>query len=211
MSQEKSHTRDSGGYELIKAIEGYLASGLSVERPPRPKAIVTTRMIPESKIYYTERWNSFTRFRSEISSKSKGIEEAPYKEIGDKINKLASSLVSIEQEVISCKEAIGKLYEELDERPLIKETRLFDIDEKLEVIQPIPIVIEEYKNEVIAGSPELEVYGVADNEPQAISNLKTGIRDLYYDLIESPKDELGKLPLSWLRILERSIRKHGNA
>ena len=138
-------------------------------------------------------------------------EDIPSEDIVRKIDDLASSMESIKHELTSCKEAIDRLCEELDQRPLIKETKLFDIDEKLDVIQPIPIVIEEFRDEVIASVPEVELFAVANNEPEAISNLKTEIRDLYYELIETPKDELGKLPLSWLRVLERLIRKLGDA
>jgi len=136
---------------------------------------------------------------------------ASAEQIRDEISELASSVESMKQELISCKEAIDTLSEELDGKPLIKETKLFDIDEKLDVIQPIPIVIEEFRDEVIASFPELEIFAVANNEPEAICDLKAEIRDLYYDLITTPKDQLGRLPLSWLRILERLIRKLGDA
>jgi len=136
---------------------------------------------------------------------------ASAEQIRDKISELAYSVESMKQELISCKEAIDTLSEELGGRPLIKETKLFDIDEKLDVMQPITIVIEEFRDEVIASLPELEIFAVANNEPEAICNLKVEIRDLYYDLITTPKDQLGRLPLSWLRILERMIRKLGDA
>lgn len=208
MSTEITPPRDSEHEELMKAVELHLKGGSSTKqllRQPTPGHII--RATPGTRIYFPERWDSFMRFTSKISSEIKIIEESRSKEIGNKIDKLTSNLESVEQEVTSCKEAINKLCAELDERPLIKETKLFDIDEKLNVIRPIPIVIEEYKDEVIASFPEIEVYAVADNEPEAISNLKTEIRNLYYELIETPKDELGKLPLSWLRIIERLIGK----
>jgi hypothetical protein len=131
--------------------------------------------------------------------------------VGNKINDLASSMEAVKQDLALCKETIDKLREELGERPVIKQTKLFDIDEKLDVIQPIPIVIEQWSDEVIASFPEVEVFAVGSSEPEAISNLKTAIGDLYYDLIETPKDKLGRLPMSWLRILEKVLRKVGDA
>ena len=127
------------------------------------------------------------------------------------INVIKDDLKSIREYVSSQKENIDRLCEELEDRPIIKHTQLFDIDKELYVIQPIPVVIEEYENEVIASFPEIEVFGVGANEPEALISLKSEIKDLYYDLIESPKETLGKLPLSWYRVLERIITKIGDA
>ena len=94
-----------------------------------------------------------------------------------------------------------------NEVPIIKMISLFDIDEDIHVRYPIPIILEEYTTEVIASFPEIELYASANNENEAICNLKNSIKELYIALIETRKDELGKLPLSWLRILRSLIYK----
>jgi len=210
MSTRPAPGQDSESDKLHKEIDHFLTGDLVTKQTPKNIKIYTGRRVA-SQSHYARVLAALALARSEAFSQIKISEELSSEKIRDEISKLASSVESTKQELVSHKEAIDKLCEGLDERPVIKETRLFDIDEKLAVIQPIPIVIEEFKDEVIASFPELEVYAVADSEPEAISNLKTEIRDLYYDLIETPKDELGKLPLSWLRILERLIRKLGDA
>lgn len=124
-------------------------------------------------------------------------------ELTQEIRKLADGLQSL-------KEAVETLRDELNDRPIRVQTQLLDIGDKYEVVHAIPIVIEESDNEVIASFPEVEVFAVGSSEPEAISNLKTAIADLYCELVETPRDELGRLPLSWLRVFEKVIRKVGN-
>lgn len=132
-------------------------------------------------------------------------------EVKDRVDTLYDSIESVKDEVFSCKEWLSKLEDELSERPVIKGTLLFEIDESFEVLHPIPIVIEEYKSEVIAAFPEIEVFGSGDVEAEAIINLKSEIKDLYIEIINTPEKELGQLPLKWKRILGKVIKKVGNA
>jgi len=62
---------------------------------------------------------------------------------------------------------------------------LYDIDEKCKVLQPIPIVIEELEEEVVASFPEIETYATGVNEAEAINNLKKSITELYRDLMNA--------------------------
>ena len=132
-------------------------------------------------------------------------------EVRIKVDGLSENVEGLKSEVLSCKECINRLSEELSERPIIKETRLFEIGEGIEVMQPIPIVIEETEEEVIASFPEVEVYASGLVEANAINNLKSQIKELFFDLVESKEDELGKLPKAWRRTLEKVVRKIGKA
>ncbi len=132
-------------------------------------------------------------------------------ELGDRVGSLASDVESIKLELTKCKEGINTILGELRERPIIKQTELFEIDEVLEVIKPIPIVIEEYNGEVVATFPEIEAFGVGSGEAEAIRNLKEEIRKIFLELENISEDELGKLPLSWKRVLLKVVKNIGNA
>ena len=71
--------------------------------------------------------------------------------------------------------------------------------------QPVFIVLEEDGEEVAARMPELEAVGFGLTEPEAIHELKSELGALYEDLVISPDEELGRLPLSWKRILDNLV------
>ena len=132
-------------------------------------------------------------------------------EIKGQIDDLTSEVESVKSELQQCKEGISTILDELREKPITKQTELFEIDETLEVIKPIPVVIEEYGDEVIATFPEIETFGVGSGEAEAIRNLKNEIRKVFFELENIGDDELGKLPLSWKRVLLKAVKKIGNA
>jgi len=131
--------------------------------------------------------------------------------LGNLVGDLSLEVESVKTELMECKEGINTIIEELREKPLIKQTELFEIDETLEVIKPIPVVIEEYNDEVIAAFPEIEAFGVGSGEAEAIRNLKEEIREIFFELENISEDELGKLPLSWKRVLLKVVKNIGNA
>lgn len=126
------------------------------------------------------------------------------------VDDLSYGIESLKTELLSCKECINRVSEELSERPIVKETWLLDIDEDIEVLQPIPVVIEEYNDEVIATFPEIEVFGVGSGEAEAIRNLKEEIRKILFELENISDDKLGKLPLSWKRVLLKVVKNIGD-
>ncbi len=73
--------------------------------------------------------------------------------------------------------------------------------------RPLFFLIEEYEgdDEVVARIPELQVDGFGQTEIQAINELKTLLGELYQDLVETPDENLGKLPSQWKRILQEVI------
>lgn len=164
-----------------------------------------TRPLPDIESMLVDSWSKMAF--ANILRGAKYVGELT--ELRTKVDDLSSSFDSLEREVLSCKECINELYSEFTERPIVKETRLFDIDEDLEVLEPIPIVIEESDDEVIASFPEVEVFAVGSGEAEAINNLKGEVSRLYYELIDTPDEQLGKVPQSWKRVLGKVVRRVG--
>ena len=127
------------------------------------------------------------------------------------IGQLDSTIKSLRKELASCRNQINSLCADLKATPSIKQTELFDISEEFELIHPIPIVLEESEDEVVASFPETETFAVGSTESEAIMNLKSAITELYSDLSETPHEQLGRLPLSWLRTLKRIMRPVGKS
>ncbi len=102
----------------------------------------------------------------------------------------------------------GQLKLEVMERPLKYNSQIRDLgDETYKLTESILITIEEYLGDdtVIASFPEVEAFGEGTTETEAILNLKLSILDLYSELKETPVDELGNLPRSWLNVLQKII------
>jgi len=101
---------------------------------------------------------------------------------------------------------LKELNEELQTRPIIRNTNLWELNsEKYRLTHPINIAIEEYPDETVARWPEVEAFGSGATEPEAIAILKQDIVSLFEDLVASSDEELGKLPQGWKRILLRII------
>ncbi len=132
-------------------------------------------------------------------------------ELQGRINDLVSTTKSLRKELASCRNEISGLWADLKARPSIKQAELFDIGEEFELIHPIPIVLEESEDEVVASFPETETFAVGSTESEAIMNLKSAITELYSDLSETPHEQLGRLPLSWFRTLKRIMRPVGKS
>ena len=150
----------------------------------------------------------------EAIQRLKFVDEWDLAEVRTKVYDLTSELESVKSDLQKCKEGISTILDELrelKEKPAIKQTELFDIGEGLEVIKPIPVVIEEYGNEVIASFTEIGAFGAGLCESEAMLNLKTEIRKIFFELEGFGDDKLGKLPLSWKRVLFKVVKKIGNS
>jgi hypothetical protein len=132
-------------------------------------------------------------------------------EVKRHVDDLDSQVKSLVSELQQCKKGISTILSELKERPVIKQTELFEVDETLEVIRPIPVVIKEYSNEVIAAFPEIGAFGAGLCEAEAIINLKKEIRKIFFELEGVSDNKLGKLPITWKRVLLKVVRKIGNS
>lgn len=141
----------------------------------------------------------------------KFVDEWDLSEVKSQVDDLISEVESVKSELKQCKEGISTILDELRERPITKQTELFEIDENLEVISHIPVVIKEYSNEVIAAFPEIGAFGAGLCEAEAIINLKKEIRKIFFELEGVSDNKLGKLPLSWKRVLSKVVRKIGNS
>jgi hypothetical protein len=128
-----------------------------------------------------------------------------------RIGQLDSTIKSLKKELAACRNQINSLCADLKATLSIKQTELFDIGESFELIHSIPIVLEESEDEVIASFPEVELFAVGSTESEAILNLKSSIIELFSDLTGTPKNKLGKLPLSWFRILNKVIKPIGKS
>ncbi len=129
--------------------------------------------------------------------------------IDDKIANLEAVIKALKKELSACRGQIYGLRSDLKSIPSIKQTQLIDIGEEFELTQPISIVLEESEDEVIASFPEVELFSTGNTESEAILNLKSKLIELFIDLTGTPQNELGKLPLVWLRILNKVIKPNG--
>lgn len=151
---------------------------------------------------------------SEVRKGLKFVDELELPEIKGQVDELVSAVEYVKSDLQKCKKGISKILnelKELKEKPVIKQTELLDIDDGLEVIRPIPVVIEEYDDEVIASFPEIEAFGAGVCEAEAIIDLKNEIRKIFFELEEVGEKELGKLPQSWKRVLLKVVKKSGHS
>ncbi len=188
------------------ALKAILSSGLTSTGVVKGSGIFNKEMF-----FGPERWGGWAEAagESEVLQAVKLVDELS--EVKRQVDDLTSKVESVTWELKQCKEGINTILDEMREKPITKQTELFEIDETLEVIKPIPVIIEEYGDEVVAAFPEIEVFGVGSGEAEAIRNLKDEIRKIFFELENIGDDELGKLPLNWKRVLLKVVKKIGNA
>lgn len=144
----------------------------------------------------------------------KFVDEWDLSEVKRQVDDLTLEVESVKAGLKECKEGIGRIIDKLDElreKPVTRQTELLEIDDTLEVIRPIPVVIEEYEDEVVAAFPEIEAFGAALCEAEAIMSLKDKIKETFFELEEASNDELGKIPQSWKRVLSKVVKRIGNS
>ena len=59
--------------------------------------------------------------------------------------------------------------------------------------------------QVLAEIPEFEVVGEGAVEPDALADAMSYLKELYEDLMSTPDDELGNLPMRWKRVLRNLV------
>jgi hypothetical protein len=107
---------------------------------------------------------------------------------------------------------VAALEERLAEQGVVRNAMLCDLGrEGYSLRCPIIVVIEEYDEETVARLPEVEAFGSAATEPEALALLKEDLVRLYEDLTATPDEQLGTLPLQWRAVLVRLIEKNGAA
>jgi hypothetical protein len=104
---------------------------------------------------------------------------------------------------------VNRIEIEMEERPRRYFTVIADLgDERYCLLADTTIVVEEYKDEVVARWPDVEVYASGTTESEAVAGIKRQIVELFEELRTMKSGTLGRLPLSWKRILRRAIRRN---
>jgi len=187
-------------------LKAFLASGLMPSLTAKRRGL-SGKVLPSGY----ERWSVWPEAIGEREALRGFRFVDELSEVRRQVDDLDSQVKSLVSELQQCKKGISTILNEFKERPVIKQTELFEIDETLEVIRPIPVVIKEYSNEVIAAFPEIGAFGAGLCEAEAIINLKKEIRKIFFELEGVSDNKLGKLPLSWKRVLLKVVRKIGNS
>lgn len=63
-------------------------------------------------------------------------------------------------------------------------------DDRLEIVSPISVLVEEEDDQVIAYAPDIEIYGCGYDLGESLGDLRRSIVEMYYDL-DKEKDKLG--------------------
>lgn len=120
-------------------------------------------------------------------------------DIGDSSAKLEAMV----EEVVT---TTTELKESFEAQASVNTVHLFSLhDDRYELRAPLPVILEEYEDEVIARWPEIDLYYSADIASEALAGLESEIIQLYTELSSSSLDELGVLPKRWLKTLSRVI------
>jgi len=97
----------------------------------------------------------------------------------------------------------------LEVRPRTYALAISDLgDRRYALLSIVTIVLEEYRDEVIARWPEVGVYASGTTESEAIAGIKRQVVELFEELRGMKPGTPGRLPLSWKRILGRTIRRN---
>lgn len=174
--------------------------------PPRPSGLWSRRA--------REEWPASSRMEPRPAAQSAPISalllESFLTHICASFDRLSLRVSRLGLDVQAVDRHVRELADMMEERPVIRYGTLSDLGERHASLNfPLPIVIEEYPDEVIARWPEIEATGSGSSEPEAIWRLKQEILDLMQELSSSSPDELGPEPAQSLRILTRYIAPNG--
>jgi len=126
------------------------------------------------------------------------MQEMVEREVTTQVNRAVSDLTK-------------KFQEFLDARPVAVPAQLLGLaSDRYELVSPVPIVIEQYEDEVTARWPEVEAFGAGDTESLAIAALRLDIVDRYTILQQTADADLGRSLLAIKRILTHAVMEEGN-
>jgi hypothetical protein len=118
-----------------------------------------------------------------------------------------STLSDLRRAVSGLQARLDRIEHELEERPKTCILVITDLgDERYTLVSNILIVLEEYRDEVVARWPDVGVYASGTTESDAIAGIKRQIVELFEELRTVKPGTLGRMPLSWKRILRRAIK-----
>ncbi len=116
---------------------------------------------------------------------------------------------ALEDRLSTLQSLVEEIKGQLDERPVVYPAQVYDLGStRITLKSPIMVVVEKYEGEVLVRFPELELTGFGRNEPQAFQDFREAFVELYEDLGSSPKRTLGPIPLRWLAVLARLVRRN---
>jgi hypothetical protein len=102
---------------------------------------------------------------------------------------------------------VNQIEHELDDRPRTYLSVITDLgDRRYTLLSDVTITLEEYKDEVVARWSDVGVYASGTTESEAIAGIKRQIVELFEELRTMKPGTLGRMPLSWKRILRRAIK-----
>ena len=126
------------------------------------------------------------------------------------LNELKRQIASLERAISTCLDLLGSLSDHAEAAAAHRPAAINSItieDDDVILARPLFFLIEEYEddNEVVARIPELQADGFGQTELHAINELKVMLGELYQDLIDTPDEDLGRLPLQWKHILKEVV------
>ena len=151
-----------------------------------------------------------TMYRSLLGHTSQARSSAPAIDI----NQLNVRITLVQQELSNCMELLRGLADVIDQSSDMRLTAIHSIGNGRTthiLNRPLFVSIEEDDNEVVASIPELRTSGFGSTDGEAIDDLKSILGELYQDLIETPAEQLGTLPLVWKRILTELVETNARA
>jgi len=118
-----------------------------------------------------------------------------------------SSLFHLRRAVSGIEARLDRIEHELEERPRTYALAISDLgDGRYTLRASVSVVLEEYRDEVVARWPDVGVYASGTTEAEAVAGIKRQIVELFEELRDMKPGRLGRLPLSWKRILRRAIK-----
>jgi hypothetical protein len=118
-------------------------------------------------------------------------------------------LTEMGQQILLLRRQIRALELRIDELTGAPRERLVELsslyNSEFRLLRPLLVNVEEWEDETLARWPAVELTARGTAEGDALMNLGEAIVDLYRDLNNSDRSELGVAPLAWLSILESVI------
>jgi len=134
-------------------------------------------------------------------SNSSELSDLFFKNTTENMFRLVVQIEKLEKEIIELKELLLKKN--------MKTTTFINgmIDNKYIIKKQIPIIIEESIDETIAYFSEANIFSSGNTTFESIKNLKSSIVDYYIRLKSKDRNELGKIAIYTLDIIEEYIEE----
>jgi hypothetical protein len=122
---------------------------------------------------------------------------------------LENRLRIVQAEIAELRKSVELLGMALSERPVTSSSWIIDLDsEDYSLRYPIPIVMEDWQDEVVASFVETELFGSGTTPSEALTELKRRIVALYEELAGADPETFGRLPRTWWRVLQYYMVRH---